>query len=844
MISPVFVAAALVLSSPIAVRGQSAQPSASVSVPRLVSVTGVYQPANGQPPPAGTVVTLLIYADPQGGTPVWQETQNVELDKSGRYSLLLGATQPDGIPLEVFSSGEAQWLALHFAGVGEVEGPRTRITSVPYALRAADADTLGGHPATAYLLAPTGGTAKAATATTAGQVAATGTEPGAVTAQDVVLPGTVNVLAKYVTAADVGASAVSEVSGRVGINTGAALPADYLHIRFNDPFGAFTGLAVQNLSNNANAASGMLFYDHNGALTQFQGFNNANHAYVINNIAKNGTNQFDGSYNFLIGSTSRLFVGSAGNIGIGTTAPAALFEVSNALPGGPANMWMTSFTNFVGPYYMARRARGTAGAPAAVQTGDGLSGLYGMGYGSTQFGPAFTGGITVQAAQNFTDTQQGTALAFSTTSINATASSTRMTLDATGNLGIGTTTTPAAGLLEASNAANSTITPPGVVATTFSSTGTALFMGRRARGTGVAPSAVLGGDNLAAYLAQGFATTGFSGTRGGMFVQAAENWTDAAQGTRLNFNTTSTGTITPGTKMTIDPSGNVGVGTLFPDAPLEVNRTGTDAAFEATVYTNGSGANPLYFTRYANGTSAAPTATQTGNIIGAWIASGYGTTGFGDVSGGMGVIAEENFTDAAHGAATGFLSTPIGSNVPQLHMAVLPSGFVGIGDWTIPGPLPTAADRLQVFGDIRVGDSGTNGCIKNFAGTQLTGTCVSDRRFKKNITPFGSTLNQLTTLQPVHFYWRAAEFPDRHFGEAQTYGLIAQDVERVFPELVVTGEDGFKAIDYSKLPLLTIQAVKELKAENDELKAQNDALRDRITEIERLIKEMRSTSQR
>jgi hypothetical protein len=136
-----------------------------------------------------------------------------------------------------------------------------------------------------------------------------------------------------------------------------------------------------------------------------------------------------------------------------------------------------------------------------------------------------------------------------------------------------------------------------------------------------------------------------------------------------------------------------------------------------------------------------------------------------------------------------------------------------------------------------VGTTGTNGCVKNFAGTQLTGTCVSDRRFKKNITPFGSTLNQLTALQPVHFYWRAAEFPDRHFGEAQTYGLIAQDVEQVFPELVVTGEDGFKAIDYSKLPLLTIQAVKELKTENDALKA-------RLTEIERLIQEMRPASQR
>ena len=114
-------------------------------------------------------------------------------------------------------------------------------------------------------------------------------------------------------------------------------------------------------------------------------------------------------------------------------------------------------------------------------------------------------------------------------------------------------------------------------------------------------------------------------------------------------------------------------------------------------------------------------------------------------------------------------------------------------------------------GDIRVGTTGTNGCIRNFAGTGIIGTCVSDRRYKKDITPFSSVLNQLTALQPVHYFWRAAEFPQQQFGDGRAYGLIAQDVEDVLPDLVVTNEDGFKAVDYTKLPLLTIQAVKELK---------------------------------
>ena len=218
-------------------------------------------------------------------------------------------------------------------------------------------------------------------------------------------------------------------------------------------------------------------------LGQFQGFNNVTHEYRINNIARvTPGGAFNGSINFMLGGASKFIVAPNGNIGIGTTGPSALLEVSNAIPGGPANMWMTSFTNFVGPYYLARRSRGTPGAPTAVQSGDGLAGFYGQGYGATAFGPAFTNGMTVQAAQNWTDTAQGTALTFTTTPISATAPATRMTIDATGFVGIGTTTTPAASLLEVSNAAS--VSPfAQVTATTFGTGSGSGFSGRRARGT-------------------------------------------------------------------------------------------------------------------------------------------------------------------------------------------------------------------------------------------------------------------------------------------------------------------------------------------------------------------------
>ena len=234
---------------------QSSQAVSSAFVPRLIKIAGVFQPADGQPAAAVETVTLSIYADQEGGCPLWQETQTIPLDGQGRYSLILGSTSPGGIPAAVFGSEAAHWLGTVFARPGEVEGGRVRLTSVPYALRAADADTLGGRPASEYLLAPGVG----------GNTEMRATAQGGEGSNDIVLAGTPNFLAKYVNTADVGNSGVFEAAdGAVGLGT--ATPLDRLHVRYNNGTGDFTGLAVQNLNGGALAYSGMLFYDHTGAL--------------------------------------------------------------------------------------------------------------------------------------------------------------------------------------------------------------------------------------------------------------------------------------------------------------------------------------------------------------------------------------------------------------------------------------------------------------------------------------------------------------------------------------------------------------------------------------------------
>ncbi|HET8676746.1 MAG TPA: tail fiber domain-containing protein [Blastocatellia bacterium] len=143
-------------------------------------------------------------------------------------------------------------------------------------------------------------------------------------------------------------------------------------------------------------------------------------------------------------------------------------------------------------------------------------------------------------------------------------------------------------------------------------------------------------------------------------------------------------------------------------------------------------------------------------------------------------------------------------------------GNVGIGT-------ASPADKLQVAGNIRVG-TGTTGCVRDADATVIAGVCSSDARLKRQITSFSNTLDQLIKLRPVHFYWDAEQFPERGFGNRLSFGLIAQEVEEVLPELVTTDESGYKAVRYNKLPLLLLQAIKELKADNEALRKRLEAL--------------------
>jgi hypothetical protein len=98
-------------------------------------------------PKTGIVgITFALYKDQQGGAPLWLETQNVQADASGRYTVMLGATKSDGLPMD-FSAAtrRAGWAcSLRDRANSRAYCAGQRALSAPYALKASDAETLGG----------------------------------------------------------------------------------------------------------------------------------------------------------------------------------------------------------------------------------------------------------------------------------------------------------------------------------------------------------------------------------------------------------------------------------------------------------------------------------------------------------------------------------------------------------------------------------------------------------------------------------------------------------------------------------------------------------------------------
>ncbi len=134
----------------------------TATVPRLVKFSGVLKDIQGRPKSGPIALTFSVYSDEERGDALWSETQTLNASADGRYEVLLGGETSGGLPPDLFgesststngiAQAQGRWLGIQVAGEPE-QRPRVMLVSVPYALKAADAEKLGGKAASDFVLA-------------------------------------------------------------------------------------------------------------------------------------------------------------------------------------------------------------------------------------------------------------------------------------------------------------------------------------------------------------------------------------------------------------------------------------------------------------------------------------------------------------------------------------------------------------------------------------------------------------------------------------------------------------------------------------------------------------------
>ena len=334
-------------------------------------------------------------------------------------------------------------------------------------------------------------------------------------------------------------------------------------------------------------------------------------------------------------------------------------------------------------------------------------------------------------------------------------------------------------------------------------------------------------------------------------------------------------------RMRIDSSGNVGIGTTSPSSRLGVT---TSAAGYASILTNTNGSsdsNGLYIKSGTGSTEYNLRLSNTSGSTDFMVVKGNGNVGIGTaspanplvVSGGSNtlsniVLATTTGGGNNWGLRTGYPSvsnatfTLMNETAGTVALAVDVGGNLGIGahpsfkldvQGNVDGPIVRVLNNRDTTGSFGIkvtlgasGGAGTTGSAHFHGNTNAVGNWYlygngttsysSDQRLKKNIeTTRDGYLEDLARLRVVKFNWNVATE-----GAPKELGLIAQEVEQVFPGLVqddanpvTEGDDTvYKQLKQSVLPFMLLKAIQELKAINDTQAETINALTARIEALE------------
>jgi len=218
-----------------------------------------------------------------------------------------------------------------------------------------------------------------------------------------------------------------------------------------------------------------------------------------------------------------------------------------------------------------------------------------------------------------------------------------------------------------------------------------------------------------------------------------------------------------------------------------------------------------------------------------------------------GINSAANETRVGIGTSNPFSSLQIHTNSSnggrvQLHLHETGNDFARImltntntvNHWDIAGnPNTTNPTSLLNFYYSGVGDvlslkgDGNATLMGNMTANGILLT--SDERYKRDISLIDGALEKLIQLNGYHYYWK-----ENINDPSLQSGVIAQEVEKIFPELVKKNEEGMRTVNYTGLIPYMIQSIKEQQEEVNALKHQNDSFRKELAELRAIVEKIQS----
>jgi hypothetical protein len=269
-------------------------------------------------------------------------------------------------------------------------------------------------------------------------------------------------------------------------------------------------------------------------------------------------------------------------------------------------------------------------------------------------------------------------------------------------------------------------------------------------------------------------------------------------------------------RLFISSSGNIGIGTITPSSKLDIQGiivAGNNSSPEGTIIlqdqysaghltnfgTNRSSGNPVI------GYAVYPSNVTTNAFLSSVTSSQSPERAAFSFDGSF-----RWYTGAAQAVQTGSLATLTEK------MRLDNNGNLGIG-MSSPAYRLDVSGSARITGSLAVGNitpSATVGRID--ASNDIVAFSTSDTRFKTNIIPIPNALDKISQIGGYEFDWIPNQ--EYHGFEGHDVGIIAQEIEKVLPEVVTIRDSGYKAVKYEKIVPLLIEAIKEQQKQIDELK--------------------------